>query len=49
MPPKEDRKKNRIKEDEEFLEESKGEEIHGKAHPNEQEIREKVKYSRIAK
>ncbi|KAM9205450.1 periodic tryptophan protein 2 homolog [Mergus octosetaceus] len=49
MPPKEDRKKNRIKEDEEFLEETKGEEIHGKAHPNEQEIREKVKYSRIAK
>uniref|UniRef100_A0A8C3GDG5 Small-subunit processome Utp12 domain-containing protein n=1 Tax=Cairina moschata TaxID=8855 RepID=A0A8C3GDG5_CAIMO len=49
MPPKEDRKKNRIKEGEEFLEESKGEEIHGKAHPNEQEIREKVKYSRIAK
>lgn len=49
MPPKEARKKNKIKEDEEFLEESKGEEIHGKAHPNEQEIREKVKYSRIAK
>uniref|UniRef100_A0A8B9QZX9 Small-subunit processome Utp12 domain-containing protein n=1 Tax=Anas platyrhynchos TaxID=8839 RepID=A0A8B9QZX9_ANAPL len=49
MPPKEARKKNRIKEDEEFLEESKGEEIRGKAHPNEQEIREKVKYSRVAK
>lgn len=34
---------------EEFIEEPKAEEIHGKATPNEQERREKVKYSRAAK
>uniref|UniRef100_A0A8C9G8U4 Periodic tryptophan protein 2 homolog n=1 Tax=Pavo cristatus TaxID=9049 RepID=A0A8C9G8U4_PAVCR len=49
MPPKEARQKNRVKDDDGFLEEPKGEEIHGKANPNEQEIREKVKYTRVAK
>ncbi|OXB69630.1 UNVERIFIED_CONTAM: hypothetical protein H355_014030, partial [Colinus virginianus] len=48
MPPKEARQKKRIKEEDGFLEEPKGEEIHGKANPNEQEIREKVKYTRVA-
>uniref|UniRef100_A0A8V0YWC1 Periodic tryptophan protein 2 homolog n=1 Tax=Gallus gallus TaxID=9031 RepID=A0A8V0YWC1_CHICK len=49
MPPKEARQKNRVKDDDGFLEEPKGEEIHGKANPNEQEMREKVKYTRVAK
>lgn len=49
MPPKEARQKNRVKDDDGFLEEHKGEEIHGKANPNEQERREKVKYTRVAK
>lgn len=50
MPPKDAaREKNAAKNDEEFLEEPKGEEIHGKANPNERETRDKVKYSRVAK
>lgn len=49
MPPKEARQKNRVKDDDGFLEEPKGEEIHGKANPNDQEMREKVKYTRVAK
>uniref|UniRef100_A0A663N554 PWP2 small subunit processome component n=1 Tax=Athene cunicularia TaxID=194338 RepID=A0A663N554_ATHCN len=50
MPPKDAaREKNAEENDEEFLEELKGEEIHGKANPNEQETRHKVKYSRVAK
>ncbi|XP_042724036.1 periodic tryptophan protein 2 homolog [Lagopus leucura] len=49
MPPKEARQKNRVKDDDGFLEEPKGEEIHGKVNPNEQDIREKVKYTRVAK
>ncbi|KAM9020898.1 periodic tryptophan protein 2 homolog isoform 2-T2 [Ara ararauna] len=50
MPPKNAaREKDAAGDDEEFLEEPKGEEIHGKANPSEQETREKVKYSRVAK
>uniref|UniRef100_A0A8C0C0K1 Small-subunit processome Utp12 domain-containing protein n=1 Tax=Buteo japonicus TaxID=224669 RepID=A0A8C0C0K1_9AVES len=50
MPPKDAaRERNAAKNDEEFLEEPKGEEIHGKANPNERETRDKVKYSRVAK
>uniref|UniRef100_A0A672UA33 PWP2 small subunit processome component n=1 Tax=Strigops habroptila TaxID=2489341 RepID=A0A672UA33_STRHB len=50
MPPKNAaREKDAAEDDEEFLEEPKGEEIHGKASPSEQETREKVKYSRVAK
>ena len=50
MPPKDAaREKNAAKNDEEFFEEPEGEEIRGKANPNEQETREKVKYSRVAK
>ncbi|XP_061215259.1 periodic tryptophan protein 2 homolog isoform X2 [Neopsephotus bourkii] len=50
MPPKNAaREKDAAGDDEEFLEEPKGEEIHGKANPSEQETRQKVKYSRVAK
>lgn len=50
MPPKDAAKENNAaKDDEEFLEEPKGEEIRGKANPSEQETRDKVKYSRVAK
>uniref|UniRef100_A0A8C2Y9H2 PWP2 small subunit processome component n=1 Tax=Coturnix japonica TaxID=93934 RepID=A0A8C2Y9H2_COTJA len=49
MPPKEVRQKNSVKDDDGFLEEPKGEEIRGKTNPNEQEMREKVKYTRVAK
>uniref|UniRef100_A0A8C8S8V7 Small-subunit processome Utp12 domain-containing protein n=1 Tax=Pelusios castaneus TaxID=367368 RepID=A0A8C8S8V7_9SAUR len=51
-PPKdrtEDKNESKKDMDEEFIEESRGEEIHGKATTNEQERREKVKYSRAAK
>ncbi|XP_064503026.1 periodic tryptophan protein 2 homolog [Pseudopipra pipra] len=50
MPPKDAAKEEDAGEnDEELLEEPKGEEIHGKANPSEQETRNKVKYSRVAK
>uniref|UniRef100_A0A8C5T476 Small-subunit processome Utp12 domain-containing protein n=1 Tax=Malurus cyaneus samueli TaxID=2593467 RepID=A0A8C5T476_9PASS len=50
MPPKDAAKEKKAAEDnEELLEEPKGEEIHGKADPSEQETRNKVKYSRVAK
>uniref|UniRef100_A0A8C8AQ47 Periodic tryptophan protein 2 homolog n=1 Tax=Otus sunia TaxID=257818 RepID=A0A8C8AQ47_9STRI len=50
MPPKDAaREKNAEENDEEFLEEPKGEEVHGKTNPNEKETRHKVKYSRVAK
>lgn len=50
MPRKDAAKENSAaKNDEEFSEESKGEEIRGKANPSEQETRNKVKYSRVAK
>lgn len=49
MPPKDAAKEKKATEDEELLEEPKGEEIHGKADPSEQETRNKVKYSCVAK
>uniref|UniRef100_A0A8C3VAM5 Small-subunit processome Utp12 domain-containing protein n=1 Tax=Catharus ustulatus TaxID=91951 RepID=A0A8C3VAM5_CATUS len=49
MPPKDAAKEKAAEDDEELLEEPKGEEIHGKADPSEQETRNKVKYSRVAK
>ncbi|XP_019384573.1 PREDICTED: periodic tryptophan protein 2 homolog [Crocodylus porosus] len=51
-PPKDtakDKNKSTIDLDNDFAEQCKGEEIHGKASTNKQENREKVKYSRVAK
>lgn len=49
MPPKDAAEEKKEEDDEELFEEPKGEEIHGKADPSEQETRNKVKYSRVAK
>lgn len=51
-PPKDtakDKNKSTIDLGDDFAEQCKGEEIHGKASTNKQENREKVKYSRVAK